>query len=148
LAYTFPEALAESTNNNMLARCTLVIEQDDSRTGWGRGYLWFDGAGAMSNIGATNEWDFAMQFSDRKSGNEPWFSGDVDRIEMAVKPDGTSFDAKIVLKTWGDTTFTVRLKPSPVKYSKMLTGWGPVIGQAKGRALYVLSFNELIPGIT
>jgi hypothetical protein len=148
VAYTFSEAateLAANAPSHVLA--TLIFEQEDSRTAWGRGNLFLSAgrAKSLTNIGKDLGNAFKMQFSDRTttSAGSP-FSGETDDIEMSITMIGNVLQARIVLKSWGDAEYLVSLKPTPPASAKMLTGWGNEIGDDGTRqALYCISLNEV-----
>lgn len=126
------------------AMTTLVITQQDGRTGYAIGSIF--GYDAKQN---EFRGQHRMQFSDRPrdvtySGLGYYYSQNFDRFNDDVadfkfkKIAANQYELQQNLLRWG-VQVNVTLTKAP--QAKLYTGWGSTIGQGAGLALYAFSLN-------
>jgi hypothetical protein len=147
MALTFTEAIdAVASNSNGFptqVSATLVITQQDGRTGYSEG-----GFTAVENENWLGGGSFAISFNDRLSRDGSRFSSSsMDQMNIQVELlDSTHYRLHITLLSWGNNQYSVDVEEHP--QSRMLVGWGETIGFGDGQAIYTLGFTDTlqIPG--
>jgi hypothetical protein len=157
--YTFGEAFDGTIDGQHRVRTTLVITQSDGRTAvsdmddLGPGLLVPGPAGArvLTNISPVPIDGMRVHFNDRRANDGSqlgWrpFTGSSDRFGLEISEQGANtYLAQIRLFTWGGISYSVQM--SQPNQAKLLMGWGDTIGFGEQQALYVISFNRLVPWI-
>lgn len=149
MAYTFEELLANSlpydpNTEYLTVVTTVVITQEDGRTGFVQDALVFEPTGKRLEKGTYNADsadDCFIYFSDRgRFGEKPDSMG----IEIT---QGTNGDCNVLftLKSWGSVQdrLSVALPQDYATTGKIYVGRGPTIGQGGGQALVCISFTTM-----
>lgn len=161
MPYTFGEAFEGTRDEQHLVRATLLITQSDGRTAVshtsqvGPGLLWPGPGGGrvLTNISQFPTYAEAMRvrFSDRTANDGSqlgWlpFTGSGDFVGLEITDQGgNQYSAQFRLFSWGGISYSVQM--SQPNQAKLLMGWGETIGFGEPQALYVISFNEVVPWI-
>lgn len=148
MAITFDDAMSHQPpayGNYLSVPFTLVITQDDGRTGYASGSFGVDQTTRTLTAGINNadiEFDVYIVFSDRER-----FTGDADRmgVEIFQSPGVSGLTLRSTLKSWGDTEQTVQVElwQNYASDGKLYRGRGETIGHGRGKALHVLSLNDI-----
>jgi hypothetical protein len=164
MPYTFAEAFDAVRDEQHLVEVTLVITQSDGRTAVsdhaqrpnsltvGPG-----GARVLTNLSPVPADAILVRFNDRSAavGSPPIVGSPPVPIPFAGRPDyigldisdqgGNAYLAQFTLFAWGGIKYSVQM--SQPNQAKLLFGWGDTIGFGEPQALYVISFNRIVPWI-
>ena len=147
MAYTFDEVFANlpalADDEYPFVASSLVITQEDGRTGFAEGEFGVDPATETIAVGVSNAdsaFDLFISFSDRNR-----FQGNADHIGLEIRRGGAGDEIEVrhLLKTWGaEYEQALTLVGNSGVVGKLYTGFGPTIGWGTGRALHCLSFHS------
>jgi hypothetical protein len=143
MVLTFTEAVhaiasnSENSSYGTFVNATLVITQQDGRTGFSEGYFT-----AIENGNQLGSGSFGISFNDRYSRDGSRFSSStVDQMAIQVESLGSQlYKLHITLLSWGNNQYSIDLEEH--QQSKMLVGWGNTIGFGEGQAIYTLAFTS------
>jgi hypothetical protein len=149
MAYTFEELLAnplphDPNTEYLTVLTTVIITQEDGRTGFVREALVFNPAGKRLEKGTYNADsadDCFIYFSDRgRFGQKP------DRIGIEITQGANAACSVLfTLKSWGNVQdrLSVALPQDYATTGKIYMGRGPTIGHGSGQALVCISFTTM-----
>jgi hypothetical protein len=164
MAYTFGEAFDAVRDEQHLVEVTLVITQSDGRTAVsddaqqpnsltvGPG-----GTRALTNLSPVPADAMPVRFNDRRAavGSPPIIGSPPVPVPFAGRPDlvgleindqgGNAYLTQFTLFQWGGIKYSVQM--SQPNQAKLLLGWGDTIGFGEPQAVYVISFNRIVPWI-
>jgi hypothetical protein len=142
MAFTIQQVIAQLPNpppprQDLYVDISLTIIQEDGRVGY------MGGPGVITRItGQPSDIRLRTEvvFNDRDR-----FRGNADTLEITLTPRGTtSCHAAISLVTWGGGyECDLALPPSSGTTGILYQGYGNTIGFGTGRALHLLSFNNV-----
>lgn len=149
MAYTFEELLAnplpyDPDTEYLTVVTTVVVTQEDGRTGFVQDALVFEPTGKRLEKGTYNSDsadDCFIYFSDRgRFGGRPDSMG----IEITQGTNGAC-NVLFTLKSWGSAQdrLSVALPQDYATTGKIYMGRGPTIGQGTGQALVCISFTTM-----
>jgi hypothetical protein len=158
MPYTFGEAFDAVRDEQHLVEITLVITQSDGRTAvsddaQGPNSLTVapGGARVLTNLSPVPADAISVRFNDRRAavGSPPVpvpFAGRPDLVGLEISDQGgNAYLAQFTLFAWGGIKYSVQM--SQPNQAKLLLGWGDTIGFGEPQALYVISFNRVVPWI-
>lgn len=139
MAYTLSELVAlgaPPAGSEHTVDLTLMITQEDGRSGWGAMKLVVDPAARLARPGAL---PMELAFSDRDR-----FRAGADKVNVVVTERAAGLvSVDIHLLTWNARFgFAAQLVEDPALVGKLYYGWGDTIGHGSGRALHVFSFTN------
>jgi hypothetical protein len=150
MSFTFDELFSRAppfdpASEFLGALCTLVVTQEDSRTAFAQGTVQIDPAnGSVEANFASQSSDPALRlnlfFSDRQR-----FAGTGDNIGLMFRNTSRGVTTMSV-KLWrwsSQYQVALRLQASASTNGKLHAGTGLTIGNGHGKALHVVSFNDL-----
>lgn len=157
MPYTFGEAFDAVRDEQHLVEVTLVITQSDGRTAvsdaQGSNLLTVGPGGArvLTNLSPVPADAMLVRFNDRRAtgGSPPAsvpFAGRPDLVGLEISDQGANaYLAQFTLFSWSGIRYSVQM--SQPNQAKLLLGWGDPIGFGEPQALYVISFNRIVPWI-
>ena len=139
MAYTLQELLVigpPPPGSEDTVDVTLMITQEDGRSGWGATTLVLD---SVARQARPRRLPMDLSFSDRDR-----FRGNADKVNLVVTDrEAGLVTVEVQLLTWRATfSFPAQLVEDPGLVGKLYYGWGDTIGRGSGRALHVFSFTN------
>ena len=135
-AITSIETNSENSGYGTSVNATLVITQQDGRTGFSEGS--FVAVENRNQLSGT----FGMSFNDRFSHDGSRFSASTtDQMTIQIEPvDSQNYRVHFTLVSWGNSQYIVNMQQAA--QSNMLVGWGDTIGFGEGQAIYSLALTS------